>query len=158
MESFDADFEAAWREAKTDMGRDPNEGPEDIALEVHEDRLVRLHSELYVRGNVTEAELKAIEAMRQALAALHILQAIDGFETIEGPTDVNRDLAVLDNVKDEAVDVLAGLGLPATWDDFIDYNGNRCRIEIHLDSCILASQNQINLLMEAMRAIQPGND
>lgn len=156
---FDVDFESAWREAINDPGREPDLDPTDIALEVHADRLEARQAYLCTRGSVTEDEIKEVEARRQAYAAYMVLMAVECCERgltmlsktdpsklsdekkiqrAETLTELYETLLPLDDLEPLARQILSGLGLPTTIDEFEDFDGNKCRINLNLASCKLA--------------------
>jgi len=61
-----------------------------------------------------------------------------------------KDLAPLDEIEPLARKTLDGLGLPATIEEFENYDGNRCRIKLDIDACTLASDDVFGKLQEAL--------
>jgi hypothetical protein len=170
---FDVLLEAAYQEAKNDPEVDDVIDMTGIALQVHSDLLQTYHSELHVRGNVTEIEIKRIEAVRQALCCYYLLFARKALEqglalltktkTSELSkeelvyltrilVETHKDLEPLDEIEPLARKTLVGIGLPATIEEFEEFNGNRYRIKLNMDACTLASDNAVDKLQAVLDA------
>ena len=67
-DEFDTMLEAAYQEALNDPQADDDIDMTEIALQVHGDLFEAYYLNLDVRGNVTDLEIRRIEAMRQALS------------------------------------------------------------------------------------------
>jgi hypothetical protein len=172
-DEFDTYHEAAYQEALNDPEADADIDVTEIALQVHSDLFEAYYLDLDVRGNVTDLEIKGIEAMRQALSCYRLLHAREyceraiklltrtktselSEEAIEDRArtlaEAHKDLMPLDEVESLVRTTLAGLGLPATFEEFEDYEGNRCRIKLNLDACMIASDSVFGKLQAALAA------
>lgn len=126
-----------------------------------------------MRGEVTDLEIKRIEAMRQALCCYRLLfsrQLLEQGLTLLNNTpttaftekeirdrahrlaQLHKGLMPLDEVEPLARRTLAGLGLPTTIEEFEDYDGNRCRIKLNMDACNLASDSVFDKLRAVLAA------
>jgi hypothetical protein len=170
-DEFDALLEAAFQEALNDPEAYADFDTAEIALQVHRDLCEAYYLDLDVRGNVTDLETKRIEAMRQALSCFRLLHAreycqraiklMTNTKTSELSkqeelarilAEAHKDLMPLDEVEPWARATLAGLGLPTTFREFEDYDGNRCRIKLDMDACTLASDSVFGRLQAALTA------
>ena len=172
-DEFDTMLEAAYQEALNDPQADDDIDMTEIALQVHGDLFEAYYLNLDVRGNVTDLEIRRIEAMRQALSCYRLLHAREyceraiklltrtktselSEEAIEDRArtlaEAHKDLMPLDEVESLVRTTLAGLGLPATFEEFEDYEGNRCRIKLNLDACMIASDSVFGKLQAALAA------
>jgi hypothetical protein len=171
-EEFDAIIESAWQEARNNPDQDTDDmDPAELALQVHSDLFEARYHELCTRGNVTEAEVKEVMAMKQALMAYAILRAQEGYETViavgrcANPERLSTDaraglsktlvqaftsLTPLDDAAPLARQILTGLGLPTSIEEFEDYDGNNCRIKIDYQSCVLAPDNEYDQLVAVL--------
>ena len=145
----------------------------EIALQVHGDLIEGYYLDLDVRGDATDLELKLIKAIRQALSCYHLLYArrlceqgitlLTKTKTSELSeveiedrylilAEAYKDLAPLDEIEPLAHKTLDGLGLPATIEEFENHDGNRCRIKLDMDACMLASDDVFGKLQAALAA------
>jgi hypothetical protein len=166
-------LEAAYQEALNDPEAAAYIDVTEIALQVHSDLFEAYYLDLDVRGNVTDLEIKGIEVMRQALSCYRLLHAREyceraiklltktktsemSEEELEQWTrtlaEGYEDLMPLDEVEPLVRTTLAGIGLPTTFKEFEDYEGNRCRIKLNLDACTLASDSVVARLLAALVA------
>jgi hypothetical protein len=74
-DEFDTMLEAAYQEALNDPEADDDIDVSEIALQVYGDLFDAYYLNLDVRGNVTDLEIRRIEAMRQALSCYRLLHA-----------------------------------------------------------------------------------
>lgn len=168
-DEFDTLLEAAYQETLNDPESDADIDMTEIALQVHRDLCEAYYLDLDVRGNVTDLETKRIEAMRQALSCFRLLHAreycqraiklMTNTKTSELSkqeelarilAEAHKDLMPLDEVEPLARATLAGLGLPTTFREFEDFDGNRCRIKLDIDACTLASDDVFDKLQTAL--------
>ena len=170
-DEFDTLVEAAYQEALNDPEADADIDMTEIALQVHGDLFEAYYLDLDVRGDVTDLEIKRIEAMRQALSSYQLLHAREyceraiklliktktfelSKEAIEDRArtlaEAHKDLTPLDEIEPLARKTLDGLGLPVTIEEFENYDGNRCRIKLDIDACTLASDNVFGKLQAAL--------
>jgi hypothetical protein len=166
-------LEAAYQEALNDPEAAAYIDVTEIALQVHGDLFEAYYLDLDVRGNVTDLEIKGIEAMRQALSCYRLLHAREyceraiklltktktaelSKEAIEDRArtlaEAHKDLMPLDEVEPLVRTTLGGLGLPTTFEEFEDYERNRCRIKLNMDACTLASDSVFGKLRAALAA------
>jgi hypothetical protein len=171
-DEFDALFEAACQQALNDPEADGDIDRTKIALQIHGHLLKTYCLELDVRGGVTSPDIKRIEAIRHALCCYNLLHVSKLYEQLlmlltamktselfeEELKDRVRDLTVLhkhlislDEIEPLARKTLAGLGLPATIEEFEDYR-NRRRIKLNMDVCTLASDRVFDKLQTALAA------
>jgi hypothetical protein len=172
-DEFDTYLEAAYQEALNDPEADADIDVTEIALQVHSDLFEAYYLDLDVRGDVTDLEIKRIEAMRQALSSYQLLHAREyceraiklltktkaselSKEAIEDRArtlaEAHKDLMPLDEVEPLVRTTLGGLGLPTTFEEFEDYERNRCRIKLNMDACTLASDSVFGKLRAALAA------
>jgi hypothetical protein len=89
---------------------------------------------LLTKTKASELSKEAIEDRARTLAEAH------------------KDLMPLDEVEPLVRTTLGGLGLPTTFEEFEDYERNRCRIKLNMDACTLASDSVFGKLRAALAA------
>jgi hypothetical protein len=155
MDTSDFDRLLEERIAKAFTSEEPENDPYDIggiALHLHAEILESRFEQLRRSHPTTQIEELELAAFRQAYFCYSILNQSAFYEGVfclmrgtlkhgdPEPFDtqnIARFAAESFNqmfigFQREAVQMLAFLGLPSTWDAFTDYGGNRCRIQIDL--------------------------